>query len=406
MARRSTGSLRKGLPQARLLWRADPSSLLGCGVDPAALTYLTPKLTHRNLLVRGVKLYAANILKQSMLSIGGDVAVHRLVISGKVETSDCIIMGDLRHFRLLVEKLCLQPGLEPLAESIRSQVFPVEGPLELLACGKRLSWSELPVIVGILNITPDSFSDGGRYLSLDAALNHARALAEQGAEIIDIGGESSRPGAESISAEDEIRRVIPVVEVLSRELDIPLSVDTTKASVAEAALKAGASIINDITALQGDPAMMGLARDSGCAVVLMHMRGTPGTMQSQTAYRDIVSEIYTFLDERIESCVDGGIAEESIIADPGIGFGKDLPGNLCLLGHISEFQSLHVPVMVGHSRKSFLGGVLGTDVDRREEGTDAVTAWCAMHGVDLVRVHDCTHAQRIRSVMRAVMEAP
>jgi len=398
--------LRKGLPQARLLWRADPSSLLGCGVDPAALPYLTPKLTHRNLLVRGVKLYAANILKQSMLSIGGDVAVHRQVISGKVETSDCIIMGDLRHFRLLAEKLGLQPGLEPLAEIIRSQVFPDDGPLELLACTKRLTWPELPVIVGILNITPDSFSDGGRYLSLDAALNHARALAEQGAEIIDIGGESSRPGAKAISAEEEIRRVVPVVEGLSRELDIPLSVDTTKASVAEAALKAGASIINDITALQGDPAMMGLARDSGCAVVLMHMRGTPVTMQSQTAYRDIVSEIYSFLDERIESCLKAGISPESIIADPGIGFGKDLQGNLCLLGHISEFRSLHVPVMVGHSRKSFIGGVLGVDVDRREEGTDAATAWCAMHGVDLVRVHDCTHAHRIRSVVRALMEAP
>jgi dihydropteroate synthase len=187
-------------------------------------------------------------------------------------------------------------------------------------------------------------------------------------------------------------------------LDIPLSVDTTKASVAEAALKAGASIIKRHHRAAGGSRHDGLARDSGCAVVLMHMRGTPGTCNADRIPGH-VSEIYTFLDEGSSRAWMGASLRNPSSRNPGIASERTSrePLSAC---HISEFQSLHVPVMVGHSRKSFLGGVLGTDVDRREEGTDAVTAWCAMHGVDLVRVHDCTHAQRIRSVMRAVMEAP
>ena len=406
MARRSTESLRKGLPQARLLFRADQSSLLGCGVDPASLPYLTPKLSHVNLLVKGVKLYAANILKQSMLSIGGDVAVHRHVISGKAETSDCLIMGDLRHFRLLVEKLRLQPGLEPLAESIHLHVFPGKGPLELSLCGTSVTWQELPVIMGILNVTPDSFSDGGKYLDPDEALNHAREMVRQGAEIIDIGGESSRPGAAAVPPDEETRRVVPVIEQLAGNVRIPISIDTTRAVVAREALKAGATMINDITALRGDPAMMDLAQQSGCGVVLMHMRGDPRTMQTDTAYRDIVSEIYAFLDERIKACLEAGIQPESIIADPGIGFGKDVQGNLRLLRHISEFRSLQVPVMVGHSRKSLIGTILDEEIDQREEGTDAVTAWATMNGVDLVRVHDCRRARRVRTMIRSIEGAP
>ena len=402
MARRSTESLRKGLPQARLLFRADQSCLLGCGVDPASLDYLTPKLSHVNLLVRGVKLYAANILKQGMLSIGGDVAVHRHVISGKTETSDCVIMGDLRHFRLLIEKLRLQPGLEPLAESIRIQVFPAQGTLEMSLCRTPSTWTELPVIMGILNVTPDSFSDGGRYLDPEAALNHALDMVRHGAEIIDVGGESSRPGAQAVPPGEEMRRVIPVIEQLARAVSTPISIDTTRADVAREALKAGATMINDITALRGDPAMMDLARESGCGVVLMHMRGDPRTMQSDTAYQDVVSDIYAFLDERIEVCLDAGIAPDSIIADPGIGFGKDVRGNLRLLRQISEFRSLQVPILVGHSRKSFISKVLGEGVDRSDEGTDAVTAWAAVNGADLVRVHDCLRARRVRSMIRSI----
>ncbi|HVN72578.1 MAG TPA: dihydropteroate synthase [Desulfomonilia bacterium] len=393
------------MPQSRLLCDADGDILLSCGVDPASLPYMVPKLNHVNLLVRGVKLYAANILKQSMLSIGGDVAVHRHVISGKVETSDCVIMGDLRHFRLLVNKLELQPGLEPLVLSIREQVFPEKGPLKLTLCSRKLTWTELPVIVGILNVTPDSFSDGGRFLDPDSALEHAHEMVGLGAEIIDVGGESSRPGSQNVDALEEISRISPVIRQLASSLEIPVSIDTTKAVVAEEALKAGASIINDISALRDDPDMMSLAREHGCGVILMHMRGTPKTMQDNTIYKDIISEIYTFLDERIEMCLDAGISPDSIIIDPGLGFGKDLHGNLSILRHISEFKSLHMPLLVGHSRKTFIGKIINGSIDEREEGTDTVTAWAALNGVDMVRVHNCLHAKRVRSVMNSIAGA-
>ncbi len=401
---KSSRSSRKGLLRSRLLSDADENDLLGCGVDPASLPYLLPKLCHRNLLIKGVKLYAANILKQNMLSIGGDVAVHRHVISGKTDTSDCLIMGDLRHYRLLIEKLNVQPGLEPLVESIRRQIFPQAEDLELIAKGKSMTWGNKPVIMGILNVTPDSFSDGGRWLDEEAAVSHGREMAEQGADIIDIGGESSRPGAAPVTEEEEIARIVPIVRELS-SLTIPISIDTTKSRVAEAAIQAGAAIVNDVSALRDDPDMQALVRDTGSAVVLMHMRGSPGTMQQNTGYSDIVEEIYSFLHERIESCLDGGIPTSSIIADPGIGFGKDLDGNLTLIRHISEFKSLGVPLLLGHSRKSFIGRILGAEVDGREEGTDAVTAWAAVQGVDMVRVHCVSRAVKIRAVMKAVMEA-
>lgn len=403
MDQRSTRSSRRHLPQARLLSHADKQILLACGVDPASLTYLLPKLNHVNLLVRCVKLYAANILKQSMLSIGGDVAVHRHVVSGKVKTSDCVIMGDLRHFRLLIDKLMLQPGLEPLAESIRMHVFPERAALRLKLCGQDHQWIKLPVIMGILNITPDSFSDGGKFFEPGAALEHAHEMVRQGAEIIDVGGESSRPGSQSVDAKEEVSRIVPIIKQLSASLHVPISIDTTKATVARAALHAGASIINDITALRDDHSMADLVQESGCGVILMHMRGTPKTMQDNTQYEDIISEIYSFLDERIETCLSAGISPESIIIDPGLGFGKDVAGNLSIMRHIAEFRSLHMPLLIGHSRKSFIGKILDCNVDQREEGTDALSAWAALNEVDLVRVHNCLHASRVRSVIHAVM---
>ena len=405
MVRRSTRSSRTGLPQARLLCNADKDILLSCGVDPASLEYLVPKLHHVNLLVKDVKLYAANILKQSMLSIGGDAAVHKHVISGKVDVSDCVIMGDMRHYKLLLDKLKLQPGLEQLAACISEQVFPESCPLNLSLCGNLMEWEELPVVMGILNVTPDSFSDGGKYNHPGRALDHAIKLVAQGAEIIDVGGESSRPGSMGVSADEEISRTIPIIRELSTSSNIPVSIDTTKARVARAALLAGATIINDISALRADPEMMGLARESGCGVILMHMRGTPNTMQEDTYYEDIVGEIYAFLAGRVEACLEAGILRKSLIIDPGIGFGKDMQGNLSILNHIAEFKSIHLPLMVGHSRKSFIGKILESDADQREEGTDAITSWATLNGVDMVRVHNCLHAKRVRSMIRSVMGA-
>lgn len=403
MAARSTPSSRRLRPRARLLSYPDARSLLACGVDPASLPILEPKLAHRIVLVEGLKTYAANILKQTMLSIGGDAAVHRGVIAGSVEVSDCVVMGDLRHYRRLVEKLHPQPNMAAIAEMIATQAFACRDTLELMCGTRRFQWKTLPVIMGILNVTPDSFSDGGAWLDPLRAVARAEIMLEQGVEIIDVGGESTRPGAPVVDESTEMERVIPVIERLAALTDVPISIDTHKPAVARAALAAGACIINDVSALS-DPVMLALARTSGAAVVLMHMRGTPQTMQAQTGYEDIVQEIYDFLAERVETCLDQGLAAQSILIDPGIGFGKDRAGNLSLVKHIAEFRALGVPVVLGHSRKSFIGQTLETTVDQREEGTDAVTAWAVLQGVDVVRVHDVQHARRIRAMMRAIVE--
>jgi len=404
MAAKSTPSSRRRQPRARLLSRPDAGSLLACGIDPASLPYLEPKLNHRVLLLEGVKIYVANILKQTMLSFGGDVAVHRGVIAGSVDYSDCVLMGDLRHYRKLVEKLHAQPGMADMVEMISSQVFGQRTTLELKLGGRLERWEQTPVIMGILNVTPDSFSDGGTHLDPAAAVEHALSMIDDGAQIIDVGGESTRPGAAEVPPEVEIERVIPVVERLAALSPVPISVDTRKASVARLALDNGARLINDVQALS-DPGMMALAARSGCGVALMHMRGTPATMQADTAYADIVTEIYDFLEERIQACEEAGIARQSIVVDPGIGFGKDLAGNLSLIKHIADFRSLGAAVMLGHSRKSFIGLTLEAPVDDREEGTDAVSAWAALEGVDIIRVHDVKRAARVRAMLRAIQDA-
>lgn len=340
-----------------------------------------------------------------MLSVGGDAAVHRDAITGKVATSRCVLMGDLRHYRLLADKLEHQPGLAPLGRLIARTVSPPEETLTLRLCGKDYCWQDLPVIMGILNVTPDSFSDGGLWHDPDRALQHALAMTEDGVEIIDVGGESTRPGAAEADEQTEIAHVVPVIRKLAADLDIPLSVDTRKAAVAAEAIHAGGHIINDVSALTHDPDMLAVARDTGAGVVLMHMRGRPETMQQQTAYDSIVDEIFTYLVTRIEVCLAAGIDQRSIIVDPGIGFGKDLAGNLSLIKHIREFRSLGVPVLLAHSRKSFLGNLLDLPVTDREEATDAVTAWAAMEKTEMVRVHDVAHARRIRTVMNAIMDA-
>ena len=401
MAAKSTPSSRRRCPRARLLSRPDAGCLLACGIDPASLPYLEPKLSHRVLLLEGVKIYIANILKQTMLSFGGDVAVHRGVIAGSVDYSDCVLMGDLRHYRKLVEKLHAQPGMTEVVEMIVGQVFGQRTELELKLLDRLERWKTRPVIMGILNVTPDSFSDGGAHLDQEAAVEHALAMISEGAQIIDIGGESTRPGAAEVPVTVEIERVITVIERLAQVSPVPISIDTRKASVARRALDKGACLINDVSALS-DPEMMSLAADSGAGVVLMHMRGTPATMQADTAYADIVSEIYDFLEERINACEEADIARQSIVIDPGIGFGKDLAGNLSLIKHIGEFRALGAALMLGHSRKSFIGQTLEANVDEREEGTDAVSAWAMLEGVDIIRVHDVKRAARMRAMLKAI----
>jgi dihydropteroate synthase len=245
-----------------------------------------------------------------------------------------------------------------------------------------------PKIMGVVNVTPDSFSDGGRYLGVDAALAHARRLVGEGADLLDIGGESSRPGSDPVSLDEELRRVLPLVEALAAELSVPLSIDTTKAEVARHAIAAGAVVVNDISALAADPELAGVVAATGAGVVLMHMRGLPRTMQVAPEYGDVVSEVYDFLASRIEAAEAAGILRERIALDPGIGFGKTVDHNLQLLRNLGRFASLGCAVLVGTSRKRFLGTITGRPVDQRATASVVSALAAALGGASVVRVHD------------------
>jgi dihydropteroate synthase len=249
---------------------------------------------------------------------------------------------------------------------------------------------ERPLVMGIVNVTPDSFSDGGRYASATTAVPHALELVRQGADILDIGGESTRPGAGPVSQEEELRRVVPVVEALASQTQVPLSIDTSKAEVARACLERGARIINDVTALRGDPGMAGVVRDQRAGVILMHMQGTPATMQEAPHYDDAATDIAAFFKERLHAALCAGIAREAVALDPGIGFGKTREHNLEILARLGEFQGLGRPICLGVSRKGFLGRLLGErPSEQRLPASLAATCFAMGQGsVQVVRVHD------------------
>lgn len=259
-----------------------------------------------------------------------------------------------------------------------------------------LELGERTLVMGIVNVTPDSFSDGGKFFSYDTAVAQGRKLAEEGADILDIGGESSRPFSEPVSAEEELRRVLPVIETLAETISIPISIDTTKAVVARRALEAGASIINDISALRIDADMPAVAVEYGVPIVLMHMLGTPKTMQVSPVYNDVISDIKFFLSDAIDRAGKAGIAREKIVVDPGIGFGKTVEHNLLLIRHLQEFISLGVPVLIGPSRKAFIRNILKDpsskdiqpDLPVVEIGTQAAVAASVLNGAHIVRAHN------------------
>ncbi len=255
--------------------------------------------------------------------------------------------------------------------------------------GKLFDWEKGPYFMGILNITPDSFSDGGKYLSIDHALCQAERLLQEGADIIDVGGESTRPFADPVPEDEELKRVIPVVKELRKAFpQAIISIDTYKAKVAELALKEGVDIINDISALRFDKRMIEVAKDFACPVVIMHMQGTPKTMQISPRYQDVVKEVKDFLQERKEYLIEQGISEEKIIIDPGIGFGKTFDHNITLLKNITSFKEIGSPILVGASRKGFIGEILKKTPPERDAGTVGVSIWCYLQGVNILRVHN------------------
>jgi len=412
---------------ARLLSRIDPALLhaemAAIDADPAGIRIMVPKGLFHAVRLDHVPFAAASILKQEMLAKGGEAAIGRSVYQGQRGESSVLILGTETQYRRLIEKLRLQPmrSLHTIAgdlETLLASLHAAPPPLTIgpLTC----AWGTRTYVMGILNVTPDSFSgdglaarfEAGSPALIEAAVRQARRMVEEGADIIDVGGESTRPGSMPLPADEELRRVVPVVEALARQLPVALSVDTYKASVASAALDAGAHLVNDVWALARDPEMAALVARRQVPVILMHNRSRPNeaAVDSQlggrylgTEYKDLLGEVIAELRERAEAAQAAGIARERIIIDPGIGFGKTVEQNLELLDRLRELTSLGFPMLVGTSRKSFTGYTLKLPPDQRLEGTAASVALAIDRGADIVRVHDVQAMVRVARLTDAVV---
>ncbi|OQX94786.1 dihydropteroate synthase [candidate division KSB1 bacterium 4572_119] len=321
------------------------------GVDPAGFELMASKGLQVNIKVKNLSVPAALILKQEMLSLGGDCANHRMVLKNEVDSADSILMGNAKIFQRLIPKLKNQPfGLKKLADD---------------------------------------------FLDKDQAVKHAIQMQEDGADIIDIGAESTRPGADPVPKQEELDRLIPIIEFLKKEVDIPVSVDTYKSDVAEEALKNGANIINDISGLRFDPEMKNVLAKYNVPVILMHIKGEPKNMQTNPEYENLMDEIYEYLADSINLAETAGIKKENIVVDPGIGFGKRLMDNYEIIKRLSEFNSLGCPVLIGPSRKSFIGKVLDLPPQQRLEGTAAAITVAIQNGAHIIRVHDVKEMARV-----------
>jgi dihydropteroate synthase len=270
---------------------------------------------------------------------------------------------------------------------------------------REIRWKDRPLLMGVLNVTPDSFFDGGKSFSREKAVLHGLEMVEEGADIIDVGGESTRPSSEPVSLEDELERVIPVISEIRATSDVFLSVDTYKSEVARQALAAGADMVNDISGLTFDRGMVDRVRDSGAYVVIMHIKGTPRDMQKAPHYNDVIAEIRAFFDRQVGFARSRGVSEERIILDPGIGFGKRRQDNLKIIKKLRVFRETGRPLLIGTSMKAFIGKVTDTPLNERTEGTLASVALCAWNGADIIRVHDVKGAVRVVKLVDAVMKA-
>ncbi len=382
--------------------------LKSVGVDAYGIKAMLLKMTNLNILLEGIKCKVANIIKQEMLSVGGDAAVSRNSVACSAEVTDVVIMGTVKQITHFTEKIAVQPfGLAGISGEIKVLISNMFQDRFALATNRReITIGDRTLIMGILNVTPDSFSDGGKFHSHEEAVECGVKMLEDGADIIDIGGESSRPGAEAISVTEEIARVIPVIKSLAENVNVPISIDTTKSEVAREALECGAEIINDISAMTFDERMSSVAKKSGAAVILMHIRGTPKTMQKgNLKYRSVRGDIIEFLKERISHAKSSGITNEKIIIDPGFGFGKTSDDCLKLLNHLNEFKMLGRPIVAGVSRKSFIGKITGGEPSDREEGTAAAVTAAIMNGADIIRVHDVKKMKKVVSMADAIIRA-
>jgi len=375
------------------------------GPSDQGLSIMAPKMVCRSIYVENVDSRAANMMKQNMLSIGGEVSLPRDAFGFEGSKIPIIISGNLKHYRELIKKLRMQPfGLKILADELE-QMLDCESAERVLSLGGRdYDLGARTLVMGVINMTPDSFSDSGIHAGAKDAIEHGIRLAEEGADIIDIGGESTRPGSDFISLDEELRRVMPVIEGLVKLTDIPISIDTTKTEVARRALDAGCAMVNEISAMRLEKEMLPLVALSGVPFCLMHMQGMPKDMQIEPRYDDVIGEIVQFLRERSEAAIEAGASPSNIMIDPGIGFGKTVEHNLEIIRCLRELRSLGYPVVLGPSRKSFIGKVLDLPVDDRLEGTAVALAMAIANGADIVRVHDVKEMVRVSRLADAIVE--
>jgi len=377
-------------------------------VDPYGIEAMLPKMFHLNIMIEELECRVANIIKQEMLSLGGDAAVARGTVACSVTRTDVILMGTHKQIQRFADKISAQPfGLGAISEKLRGILKNVfADSFQLRTPRREIILGERTLIMGIINVTPDSFSDGGRFDSPEKAVEEGIRMAEEGADILDIGGESTRPGSDPVSPEEEMRRVIPVIRALASRTGLPLSIDTMKASVARKALEEGAEIVNDVSAMGSDGAMAKVVADAGAAVVLMHMRGMPKSMQAgDLAYHSLRGEIIAYLRKRIEWAGDAGIDPTQIMVDPGLGFGKTAEDNMRLIRYLHEFRILGRPILVGASRKAFIGRVTGGTPVERDAGTAAAVTAAILNGGQVVRVHDVAMMKKVAAVADSVLRA-
>lgn len=378
--------------------------MLEAGVDLYGIKIMLPKASSLVLRINDLACIKANILKQEMLSLSGDAAVSRQSLTGKIKKTDCFLMGNLSQYQRLSEKLAHQPlGLSKIGEEIQELIQNSEVDNFDLRFGnyKLKVTPEKCFIVGIVNLTPDSFSSDGFYNQPKKALIYAKKLIRDGADIIDLGGESTRPGAKPVSLKDELARVIPVIKSLAKNINVPISIDTYKPQVAKVALDLGASIINNITGLKALEMRKVVCRYKAGAVI-MHSKGKPKSMQKNPKYNCLIEEIYGYLNKSIEQSLQSGIKAEQLLIDPGIGFGKTFEHNLEILKNLSAFKALRHPILIGPSRKSFIGKINNVGTEECLSGTIAASVFARLKGASFLRVHDVLEVKKAIQVIQAI----
>ncbi|MFP2924732.1 dihydropteroate synthase [Pyxidicoccus sp. 3LG] len=379
------------------------------GLPTSAREYLLEKLPHSQVLLTGLSKEDGRFLQslhESATAPGQEEYPAWVPGDAKARPGTGLLSGRKEQFERLM-MAARAGGPKELAAALERTLESVTAPPTLDLGGRTFEWGSRTYVMGIVNVTPDSFSDGGRYFGAEAAIAHGVALAEAGADLLDVGGESTRPGSQPVGVEEELARVLPVIEGLRARTSVPISVDTTKAAVAREVLKAGAHLINDITGFTSDPDLPRVVAEAGAACCLMHIQGTPATMQQAPRYDDLVDEVLAFLEGAVGRAVAAGVPRGRILLDPGIGFGKTFDHNLFLLRRLGELRVLGLPLLVGTSRKGFLGKLTGgrPAAERLAASLGSVAALAALGGAEVVRVHDVAETRDALAVVDALRQA-